>query len=144
MLPFNFFCNRFLKRLLFAYLLFINASCVKNYQNYGYNFDLSNQNLLMEGVHNQESAFNLMGSPSFVHNFGNQDLWIYYCHKTSNILFLKPKIIETKILLLSFDENKTLAKLEELNGKSLTNLENIAKKNILLDFIENIGKVNSF
>jgi outer membrane protein assembly factor BamE (lipoprotein component of BamABCDE complex) len=152
MLPFKFFFNQFSKQVVFIYILLLSTSCIKNYQSCGYNFDLSNQNILTEGVHDQESVLNLMGSPSFVHNFSSQDLWVYYSYKNSHILFFKPKIIETKILLLTFDENKILAKKEDLRGKSvslkfnqkLTNLENITKQNILSDFIQNIGRVNSF
>lgn len=92
-------------RYLLILLLFFLTSCISNIQKHGYMFDLVDQTYLTPGVTSKNRLLNIMGSASYISYLGDEEVWLYFYEKTNRILFFKPKILERKILLVSFDDD---------------------------------------
>lgn len=78
-------------------------------------FDLSDYELLQEGVTNQEKAKKIMGEPTLISDLDSDEAWIYYSEDVENFLFFKPKITARNILVLKFDRLQNLRKLEKVS-----------------------------
>jgi len=87
-----------------------------------------------------------LGEPALI--LGNQEpIFIYSSQVTNRVLFFEPKVISRDVLVLYFNKNKKLTKLEKFNlkdGKSFdmntdtTNL-NAEQKSLISTFFSNIG-----
>jgi len=109
------------------------SSCISRVEKHGYMFDLSDHQLLTEGIFTKNKVLQLMGSPTLISDLDGREVWIYYAEDVRKLLFFKPDIINREIIMLSFNKNETLTKLENYS------LEN--EKN--LRFAENYTKVHS-
>lgn len=113
--------------------MLILSSCVKNSYRLGYLFDLSDHQLLQEGVTSKERVLKIMGSPTMISNL-DEEVWIYYSEDVERILFFIPDIKERTILTLRFDESETVKSIEKFD------LSNEEKK---MDFASHYTEVNS-
>ena len=87
-----------------------------------------------------------LGEPALI--LGSQKpIFIYSSQVTNRVLFFEPKVISRDVLVLYFNKNKKLTKLEKFNlkdGKSFdmntdtTNL-NAEQKSLISTFFSNIG-----
>lgn len=103
----NFCCRIFLILLL--------SSCIKNSNRYGYLFDLSDHQLVQEGVTSKERLMKIMGSPTLVSNLDVDETWIYYSEDADNILFFLPKVTERTIVTIKFDDSETVRSIDRLD-----------------------------
>ncbi len=92
----------------------LNA-CVSRIEKSGYMFDLSDHELLQEGVFTKSKVLQLMGSPTIISDLDGQETWIYYAQDAKKLLFFKPDIVNREIVTLSFDNADILSKLEKYN-----------------------------
>lgn len=93
------------------------ASCITRIEKHGYMFEMSDYELVKEGVTSKERVLNLMGSPTIIEDFYDDELWIYFSEDVRHLLFLRPKPISRKILTMSFDENGVVKKISEYSLK---------------------------
>lgn len=58
---------------------------------------------LEPGVHSRQDVADLLGSPSTVSTFQDRK-WYYIGQKTQEFAFLKPEVLDRKVLVVTFDE----------------------------------------
>jgi outer membrane protein assembly factor BamE (lipoprotein component of BamABCDE complex) len=78
-------------------------------------FDLSDHNLLQEGITSKERVLRIMGSPTLVSHLESDESWIYYFENVRYLLFFYPEIKERSILVLKFDGSDVIKELRSLN-----------------------------
>lgn len=78
-------------------------------------FDLSDHELLQEGVTTKDRLLKNMGSPTLISDLDEDEAWIYYSENLKSFLFFTPQIIERTILIARFDGLDNLQKLERIN-----------------------------
>jgi outer membrane protein assembly factor BamE (lipoprotein component of BamABCDE complex) len=93
--------------------LLMIASCVSRIEKHGYMFEMSDYEMVKEGVTSKERVLNLMGSPTIIESNFNEDLWIYFSEDVRHFLFFKPKPISRKIVVLDFDELGVVKKIDQ-------------------------------
>ena len=103
----NLFCSIF--------LIFALCSCIKNTERHGYLFELSDYQILQEGITSKERVIKIMGSPTIISTLTPDESWIYYSEDVESILFFLPDVTDRKILSLKFDETQTLRKIENFD-----------------------------
>lgn len=100
--------RKFLKNFRGIFFVLVLASCVSRVERHGYMFDMSGYDAVQVGVTNKEKLLKLMGSPTLITDFEGDRLqdsrWIYYSEDVKHFLFFRPKIVERKIVVMSFDE----------------------------------------
>lgn len=104
-----------MKKLICAIFLIINlTSCIKNPYRTGYLFDLSDHQLVQEGITSKERVLKIMGSPTIISNL-DEETWIYYSEDSVKVLFFIPDIKERTILTFKFDKSEIVKDLERFN-----------------------------
>lgn len=103
------------KFLLGILLLMFLSSCVDNSYRLGYLFDLSDYQLVQEGVTSKERVLKIMGSPTLISNLDEDETWIYFSEKVERTLFFIPDIKERTILTLKFDRSETVKSVERFD-----------------------------
>lgn len=58
---------------------------------------------IQPGVHSRQDIVDLLGSPSTVSTFQDRK-WYYIGQKTEEVAFMKPTVIDRKVLVITFDE----------------------------------------
>ena len=139
-----------LKVTILLLLIFL-ASCINDIEKKGYSFELSDYKLVKDGISNKQSVINFMGSPTFISNFEGEELWVYFSEDIRRILFFKPKILDRKIMVISFDKTDIV---DRISNYSLNDEENIRftadytevkshQKGFWLRIFKNIGQVRA-
>ena len=131
--------------LLLVICFFINA-CSGIKSNNGYMPVTDSVDQLKINKTSSSYAKSKLGEPALI--LGNQEpIFIYSSQVTNRVLFFEPKVISRDVLVLYFNKNKKLTKLEKFNlkdGKSFdmntdtTNL-NAEQKSLISTFFSNIG-----
>ncbi len=83
----------------------------------GYSFELSEYQTLREGINSKDNALAAMGYPILTSNSAEGELWIYYSEDIKKLLFFKPEILSRKIITISFNDNKTIKKINSYDLK---------------------------
>lgn len=140
----------FRKKTTLLVILTILASCIVRQDKKGYNFDISDADLLQIGITTKDGALRNMGSPTIIFDFDDHESWIYYSQNVKNMLFFKPKVFERKILVVKFDEQNTINSMENYDlsnqnnikfTKNVTPLIDKEGKGFFKEIFGNIGKV---
>jgi outer membrane protein assembly factor BamE (lipoprotein component of BamABCDE complex) len=146
------------------------SSCI-NYDNSGYNFENSSPDKLQPQITSKDRVFEMMGSPSFIYNSPNkeiknsvednltsldqesgQEYWIYYNQKDRHFLFLKPKSISKRLLIVKFNQDGVVENIDDITKnemvaanfeRKITKVPQIKKENIIFDIYNNIGQVRA-
>ena len=139
-------------RFIYIFLILnLLTSCITRLESKGYSFQLSEPQLIQEGVTSKESVMNIMGSPTIISDFNNQDVWIYYAEEVEKFLFYIPKIKSRKILMVTFDNGSTVNYVKEYDlndekklkfARSYTKVEG-HEIGIFKSIIGNIGQVRA-
>ena len=108
----------------FIYLLLLIAltSCVSRLNKHGYMFDLADHDQLKEEITTKDVVLRIMGSPTLVADFNDEETWIYFAEDVRSLLFFKPKPIERTILSIKFN-NDTIKELHRYNLENQSNLD---------------------
>ncbi len=110
-------------RFLIIIFIFAINSCSSRVDKHGFMFEFSDHELLQEGVTSKERVLKMMGSPTLVSDFDNQEAWIYFSEDLKKFLFFKPEVVKRKILLLRFKDN-TISNLQSFDlGNESENLK---------------------
>jgi outer membrane protein assembly factor BamE (lipoprotein component of BamABCDE complex) len=103
------------KFLLKLFVITALSSCASKLDKRGYMFDLSDHELLQEGVTTKSRLLKNMGSPTLISDLKEDEAWIYYSEILKSFLFFTPKITERTILVARFDKSDNLEKLERIS-----------------------------
>ena len=134
--------------LISVYFFLSSCSGIKN--NNGYMPVEDNIMQLKVNVTSSSSARLKLGEPALI--LGNREpIFIYASQVTNRVLFFEPKVISRNVLVLYFNKNKRLKKVNRLNlndGKSFalntdaTNL-NAEQRSLVATLFSNFGFVGS-
>lgn len=118
--------------LVIIFSIILNA-CVSRLEKHGYMFDLSDYEMLREGVTGKEKVLRIMGSPTLVSDLGGSEAWIYCSEKVNHFLFFRPDILERNLLVIKFDESDIVRELKRID---------LGDENQRFNFVSNYTSVN--
>ncbi len=118
-------------RFLIIIFIFATSSCITRVDKHGFMFEFSDHEMLQEGITTKERVLNMMGSPTLISDFHEQETWIYFSEDLERFLFFKPKVVDRKILLIRFKLD-TISELQkfDLNNES-KNLKFVSESTIV-------------
>ncbi len=90
--------------LLFALGLLATQGCDGNFQTHGHMPDPEIVSQIDPGSDTRQSVIGLLGTPSTISTFEDQT-WYYIGQMTEQFAFLKPDVIERRILVVSFGDS---------------------------------------
>lgn len=114
-------------KILLLATIIILGSCSKRIENKGYIFDQTNLNSIAKGITSKNKVIEIMGYPNWHRGLSDYRL-IYQAEEIKHFLFFKPKIISRKVLILDFDEENILSKIQELDLRDENKEFKFAKK----------------
>ena len=140
--------NKMRKYLALA-LSLILTGCATNVYNHGYTFEQSDIATIQINQSTETDVITELGSPSSRSDFGEKTIY-YISYKSEKVAFFDPKVIEQRVLAISFDKNNIVSKIveytlddhnqlafsedkTEIHGNTLTPIEQI---------LSNVGKFN--
>jgi outer membrane protein assembly factor BamE (lipoprotein component of BamABCDE complex) len=88
----------------------VNLS-VSEVQTHGYQFTEEQLEQVPIGASKEQVDF-VLGSPSSTGNFGNE-VYYYISQKTRRTAFLRPRVIDRRILAVYFDENQNVTRIAD-------------------------------
>jgi outer membrane protein assembly factor BamE (lipoprotein component of BamABCDE complex) len=140
------------KNFFYIFLLIALNACVSKLDKRGYMFDMSDHNLLQEGITSKERVLKIMGSPTLISDLDSDEAWIYYAEDLKRLLFFKPDVISRDVLVVRFNEVGTIRELsridlndEEKQLQFAANFTNVESRKIgfLKSLFSNVGQVKS-
>jgi outer membrane protein assembly factor BamE (lipoprotein component of BamABCDE complex) len=140
------------KKFFYIFLLIALNACVSKLDKRGYIFDMSDYNLLQEGITSKERLLKIMGSPTLISDLDSDEAWIYYSEDLKRLLFFKPDIISRDVLVVRFNETGTIRELnridlndEEKQLQFAANFTNVESRKIgfLKSLFSNVGQIKS-
>lgn len=99
------------------------------------------------GELSRDEVAEILGSPSSITPFGS-DTWYYISQRTETFAFFSPKVIERQILVISFDKDGKVVKVDTLGleqGRSINPIERTTpthgnKLTVIEQMIGNLGR----
>ena len=140
---------KFAKQNFISLLLLIAlTSCISRTDKHGYMFDLADHDQLKEEVTTKDVVLRVMGSPTLVADFNDEETWIYFAEDVKSLLFLKPKAVDRTIVSIKFNDD-TIKELRRYSLSDQSNLEFAAnytevasnKVGFFTSIFSNIGQV---
>lgn len=127
------------------------CACSPTITSRGYNSDkleFSDESI-KPGLATTSTVRNILGSPSSVSSFGDPT-WYYVSSKMKTFAFLKPKVIDRKVIAIAFDSNGTVKSvqhygLQDMRDVALRKDYTPAEGNdltILQQLLGNVGRFN--
>lgn len=113
-------------------------------------FDLSDYQLVENGITSKERVTKLMGSPTILANFEDDEVWIYYSENVQHFLFFTPEIVDRKILALRFNKNDVVSELRDIDMGGEVKEMNFAAnytevadhdRGLIKSFFGNVGQI---
>ena len=130
--------------------LLLLTSCEKTKAAQGYIVDETLLTSIQPGVDNRESVAKTLGRPTFSAQFDAGE-WYYVSRNTSQYAFLRPKLTSQSILVISFDANGNVTKVERRGMEQVAKIDPNPDKTPVLgreqgffdDIFGNIGQVGA-
>ena len=133
----------------------ILSSCSKKEYIHGFSFnDLEKESEIIAKIKTQKTdeleVMNLLGSPTITSDFGKRTFF-YIQSKFSEKMFFKPKLVDQKVLEISFNNRHIVSDLKfyDINDtkyveydKKTTFIQN-NKMSVIEQFTKNIGRFNT-
>ncbi len=124
------------------------SGCTRIRNNMGYIVDTQLVTSIQPGVDNKASVQQTLGRPSFNSEFDDRQ-WYYVSRNTRQTAFLAPKAFEQKIIIVSFDAQGNVAKVDQRGLEKVASINpsndktpTLGRKGGLLnDLFGNIGAV---
>jgi len=129
--------KRSVTSVLMIGLALASAGCSRIKANQGYLIDETLFTSILPGVDNRESVSRTLGRPTFAAQFDNGS-WYYVSRLTGQYAFVSPKTLEQQVLIISFDGEGNVAKVERRG------MEKIARINPVGDKTPTLGKSEGF
>ncbi len=141
----------FLKHVTFhiAALAFF-ASCSPIVDNRGHSADDADYSQIIPGQSRPEDVRAILGSPSSESNFGEKT-WYYISERKETVGMHAPKVLDTKVTAIRFDENDRVVDMAEIDkdkGRDVTFVEMTTptegrKMSAMEQLLGNFGKFNA-
>lgn len=90
------------------------SSCLLRVEKSGYIFEDYDQNNIVKEVTSKATILQNMGNPTFQSNFSEESYWFYLAEDNRHFLFLKPKPVKRRLLIIGFDDNDLVKDLRNL------------------------------
>ena len=137
------------KGFIFLVVITCMVSCSGQFRNHGYMPPIENVNALVIGLDTQESVVEALGSPSTGGMLTDQAVY-YVRNRVHHRGYTKPNEVSREVLLLTFDEKKTLSNVQRFGideGKIIQLEHRVTEvsgveRNILQQIIGSIGGFN--
>ena len=137
------------KAALAALTLSALLGCTPEVSTHGYRFDEASLAQLEPGRTTQDGVARLLGSPSSVATFDPR-VWYYITQRTEHKSFYQDRVVEQKVVEVTFDDSGVLQSVERRNlddarDVALVDRETPTSGNelsLLEQFIGNIGRFN--
>jgi outer membrane protein assembly factor BamE (lipoprotein component of BamABCDE complex) len=102
---------------------------------------------IQPGVHSRQDVVDLLGSPSTVSTFQDRK-WYYIGQKTQQVAFMKPEVLDRKVLVITFDDsglveattNYTMADAQEIDPVDRVTPTEGRDLTLLQQLFGNVGK----
>lgn len=126
------------------------AGCSRIKASQGYLVDETLFSSVLPGVDNRESVVRTLGRPTFAAEFDNGS-WYYVSRLTGQYAFVAPRTLQQQILVISFDPDGNVAKVERRGMERIAHLSPSKDKTVTLgrdegffaELFGNIGQVGS-
>lgn len=140
--------NRVISALAFCCLIVV-MGCSATYRNHGYmppDEDLQN---LVVGVDTRATVDDVVGPPSLSGVLADGDYY-YVRSRVREYGMFRPKVVEREVLAISFNEDDTIANIEEFGledgqvvplARRVTD-SSVIKNGFLRQILSNIGNIN--
>lgn len=139
------------KLIIFIFFNLFLISCATTNQRHGFMFEMSDYNLIQDGVSSKEKVFKIMGLPTFTIEDYGLESWIYYSEEVEDFLFFKPKTLSRKILIVEYDDDNIVKSIKNLSladedrsisfYKGYTGVES-HKINPIFALFANVGRIS--
>lgn len=139
-----------LKKIFLVFLsIFLFNSCIVSVTNHGYEQDPDNFIRLKSNKSHKSDVIREAGSPSVISSF-DKNIWYYVTTKTKRISAFKPKVIESRVIQLKFNNvdvlsNVSIFTINEHRELKFNRSESAVKgddTSPLKDFFHNFGRFN--
>lgn len=102
---------------------------------------------IQPGELSRDEVAEILGSPSSITPFGS-DTWYYISQRTETFAFFSPKVIERQIVVISFDKDGKVAKVDTLGleqGRSIDPIKRTTpthgnKLTVIEQLVGNLGR----
>jgi outer membrane protein assembly factor BamE (lipoprotein component of BamABCDE complex) len=123
--------------------------CAPEVSTHGYRFDEATLAKLEPGRTTQNEVNKLLGSPSAVATFSPR-VWYYISQRTEHKSFYQDKVVEQKVVEITFDGNDVLQSIDRRNLADAREVALVDREtptsgkelNVFEQFIGNIGRFN--
>ncbi len=99
---------------IYFVLIIALASCVSRVNKHGYMFDLADHDRLKAEITSKDVVLRIMGSPTIITSFDNDETWIYFAEDVRSLLFFRPDVVRREVMAIKFD-NDTIKELSHLD-----------------------------
>lgn len=113
------------------------TACAGIRDNSGYVYNQELTQSVAPGVDNRESVTRTLGSPTFTGQFDDKD-WYYVSRRTAQFAFRQPRLTDTRIIHVRFDEFGNVASVNE------SGMDQVASINPVGDKTPTLGRERSF
>jgi outer membrane protein assembly factor BamE (lipoprotein component of BamABCDE complex) len=137
------------KAALAALTLSMLLGCTPEISTHGYRFDDATLAKLEPGRTTQNEVSKLLGSPSAVATFSPR-VWYYISQRTEHKSFYQDRVVEQKVVEITFDGNDVLQSIDRRNLADAREVALVDREtptsgkelNVFEQFIGNIGRFN--
>ena len=109
--------KNFIRFFLAGAMCLILAACGSRFDTRGNLPDPERLSEIKSGEITREEVLEMIGSPSNITTFGNEK-WYYIAEQTETIAFFAPKVVGRQVVILHFDKQGVLEKLQTLDAES--------------------------
>ena len=125
------------------------TGCISEFEQHGFSFEQNNIQSIKVGKSSKQNVLQSLGSPSTESNYGTPTFY-YIGFKTEKVAFMQPKIIEQRVISITFDKKNTVSDIQEytiddLNSIAFSEHKTEIKGNTLTpieQIMSNVGKFN--
>lgn len=126
------------------------SGCSRIKAQQGYLADETLFTSILPGVDNRESVTRTLGRPTFAAQFDNGS-WYYASRLTGQYAFVAPKTLQQQILIISFDGDGNVSKVERRGMEKIARITPSSDKtptlgkseNFLQELFGNVGQVGA-
>lgn len=111
-----------MKYLLPLVIMTALSGCVKNESHIGYNFPDHYQERLKKNITTKDMVLDNMGSPTIESTYGDS-VYYYITQKQVSKAFFHPKVVDQKIIALTFNKKDILVQIKQYGLQEFRDLE---------------------
>ena len=101
------------------------------------------------GRHDRQQVSHILGSPSTIGTFTDKK-WYYSSRRTSRLAFLEPKILEQRVIVVTFDDSGVVESVRELTVEDRREIDLVGRTTptagqgitVVQQLLGNIGRFN--